>query len=80
MNSLVMVKLIKGGFMKIKNIPLGCIFVSDSQEVQAIDDYLGQVYPSSHCYFVDVKNGDYDQMYLIGGIIPYLEKECFKVR
>jgi hypothetical protein len=66
--------------MKIKSIPLGCVFVSDSQGVQAIDDYLGQSYPALHCYFVDVRNGDYDQIYLCEGSIPYLNKECFKVR
>jgi hypothetical protein len=71
---------IKESFMLIKEVPLGCIFVSDSQEVQAIDDYLGQDYPETHSYFVDVKNGDYEQIYLFEGTIPYLQKECFKVR
>jgi len=66
--------------MFIKEIPLGCLFVSDSQDVQAIDDYLGQMYPTSHSYFVDQLNGDYDKVYLFEGTIPYLNKECFKVR
>lgn len=49
-------------------------FVSDSQDVQAIRDYVG---PSAHDYdafFVAVSDGDYTEVWGIVGIVPYLSK------
>ena len=57
-------------------------FISDSQEVAPIKDYLGWRYGELTDYdsfFVKVTDGDYEEAYGMIGIVPYLDKEVTKI-
>ena len=47
-------------------------FVSDSQDVEAIKQDLGKRAHQFDSFFVVVGNGDYDAVYGMRGIIPWL--------
>ena len=56
------------------------IFVSDSQDVQAIREYLGHKYDDDYdSYFVKVGEGEYEEVYGMYGIIPYLKEQVYKI-
>ncbi|MBS3748163.1 MAG: hypothetical protein KGY67_00500 [Candidatus Thermoplasmatota archaeon] len=55
--------------------------VTDSQDVDAIKDYFGNpdwMDEFGGC-FVNVKEGDYDEVYCFNGNVPYLDKSLFKI-
>lgn len=69
--------------MKIKDInglDNGLTLVTDSQDVEAIDQYLGQGFVNSHGYFVHTKDGDYDRVLYFEGTVPWLYKEITVIR
>lgn len=49
-------------------------FVSDSQEVQAIREHLGENAGNYDAFFVAEENGDYTEMWGMVGIVPYNSK------
>ncbi len=57
-------------------------FISDSQDVEAIKDFISWRYGDLADYdsfFVKVEDGDYIEIYGMTGIIPYLEKEVTEI-
>lgn len=52
-------------------------FISDSQDVEPINEYLQEDYDS---YFVLVGDGEYDEVYGMEGIVPYLSKRIWRVK
>ncbi|TRZ49184.1 MAG: hypothetical protein D4S01_09065 [Dehalococcoidia bacterium] len=55
------------------------ILVSDSQDVQAIKEYLGNQVNQFDSFFVKVQDGEYKQIFAFLGNIPYLYKSVFEV-
>jgi len=49
-------------------------FISDSQDVQAIREYLGEDAGNYDAFFVDVQNGEYVEVWGMVGIVPYNSK------
>ena len=54
--------------------------VTDSQDVRALDEYLGQKFIDPHGYFVHVNDGDYDRVIYFQGTVPWLYKEVITIR
>lgn len=48
--------------------------VSDSQDVQAIREHLGEDAGSYDAFFVDVQDGEYVELWGMVGIVPYNSK------
>lgn len=48
--------------------------VSDSQDVQAIREHLGEDAGSYDAFFVAIKDGDYKEVWGMVGIVPYNSK------
>jgi hypothetical protein len=68
--------------MRISNIPSEAQFVSDSQDVSAIKEYLGNkpTHKRFNSFFIIVGNGEYDSIWGMEGIIPWLYKIATKLR
>ena len=49
-------------------------FVSDSQDVQPIKEYIGESAEGYDAFFVHIADGDYAEVWGICGIIPYNTK------
>lgn len=49
-------------------------FVSDSQDVQAIREYLGESAGNYDAFFVDTQDGEYTEVWGMVGIVPYNSK------
>lgn len=72
-----------------KDLPIGSMrivanlpdlqFLSDSQDVQAVKDYIGESALPYDAFFVGVGDGDYSEVWAIVGIIPYLSKLTTKL-
>lgn len=48
--------------------------VSDSQDVQAIREYLGEDAGNYDAFFVAIKDGEYIEVWGMVGIVPYNSK------
>ena len=55
------------------------LFLSDSQDVQAIRDYFPGFDECYDSFFVKVENGEYTEIYGMEGIIPNLNKRIYKL-
>jgi len=57
------------------------IFVSDSQDVQAIKEYFGNPpeLEDFDSFFVKIEDGEYTEVYGVEGIVPLLEKDACKI-
>ena len=55
--------------------------VTDSQDMEAIGDYLGnpEWFEDFGGCFVKVDEGEYDEIYCFEGIVPGLDKSLYKV-
>ena len=49
-------------------------FVSDSQDVQAIREHLGESAGDYDAFFVSIHDGDYSEVWGMVGIVPYNSK------
>lgn len=58
----------------VRNLGAHLQFVSDSQDVQAIHEHLGPESLDYDAFFVDIKDGEYSEVWGIVGIVPYLSK------
>ena len=58
----------------VANLGQHLTLVSDSQDVQAIREHLGEDAGNYDAFFVDVQNGDYVEVWGMVGIVPYLSK------
>jgi hypothetical protein len=65
-----------GETISITQIPDSLMFVSDSQDVKPINDLYDTEYDS---FFIQVSDGEYNLVIGMYGIIPYLDKTCYKV-
>ena len=55
-------------------------FVSDSQDVQAIREYLGNDAGNYDAFFVAIADGDYTEVWGMVGIVPYNSKLVSRLR
>lgn len=58
----------------VSMIPLEFQFISDSQEVEPIKDYVGGKAEEFDSFFVLIENGDYKEIWGMYGIVPMLYK------
>ena len=56
------------------------LFVSDSQDVQPIKELLGDIAADYDSFFVEIKDGDYWQVWGMEGIVPWLHKSVTRIR
>jgi len=63
----------------VRDIPDEYIFVSDTQDVEAIKEYLGEVSDGYDSFFVLVGDGDYDDIYGMFGIVPWLSRRVYRI-
>lgn len=49
-------------------------FVSDSQDVQSLKDSLGSIAQGFDAFFIEIKDGDYQEVWGIHGIVPFNQK------
>jgi hypothetical protein len=54
--------------------------VSDSQDVQAIREYLGNDAGNYDAFFVAIADGDYTEVWGMVGIVPYNSKLVSRLR
>lgn len=63
-----------GSMSAVAALPSGLQFVSDSQDVQAIREHIGEAATGYDAFFVSVGDGDYNEVWGICGIVPYKSK------
>jgi len=63
-----------GTMTAVAAISQGLQFVSDSQDVQAIRELIGESASGYDAFFVGVADGDYSEVWGICGIVPYNTK------
>ena len=63
-----------GHMTAVAALPKDLQFISDSQDVQVIRDYLGERAGNYDAFFCRVQNGDYAEVWGICGIVPYNSK------
>jgi hypothetical protein len=62
--------------MQVKDIPADFIFVSNSQDVEPLNEEFNTDYDS---FFVQVGDGEYTGVYGMSGIVPYNIRSVDKV-
>ena len=65
--------------MKVKDISEEAIFVSDSQDVQAIKEFIGEDAYGFDSFFVTIADGEYESVWGMCGIIPYFDDEAVQI-
>ena len=56
-------------------------FISDSQDVEFLKDYIGgRKIKEFDSFFVAIDGGDYSEIYGIYGIVPLLSKTAYKLK
>lgn len=63
----------------VRDMPDDFQFSSDSQDVQAIKDHLGELPDDYDSFFVLIGDGDYIAVYGMFGIVPSLSKHVYRV-
>ena len=63
-----------GSMSAVAALPVELQFVSDSQDVQPIKEYLGSIAEGYDAFFVNVVDGDYSEVWGIVGIVPHKSK------
>jgi hypothetical protein len=63
----------------VAKVPEEAQFVSDSQEVNSIKEYLGKKANKFDSFFVIVGDGDYEAVWGMMGIVPLLTKNLTKL-
>ena len=58
----------------VANLSQHLQFVSNSQDVRAIQEYIGKDAGNYDAFFVAVKDGDYAEVWGMVGIVPYSSK------
>lgn len=67
-------ELSKNKMRTVANLGQHLTLVSDSQDVQAIREHLGKDAGNYDAFFVDVRDGDYTEVWGMVGIVPYNSK------
>jgi hypothetical protein len=65
--------------LKISDLNNNLILVTDSQDATNIKEYLGRIGDDYDSFFVKVEDGDFAEVYGFYGIIPELNKICYKL-
>jgi len=60
--------------LMVRNLKPHLQLITDSQDVQAIQEHLGQDAGEYDAFFVDVQDGDYVEVWGMCGIVPYMSK------
>lgn len=60
--------------MTVADLPADVIFISDSQDVAAVKEYIGTKASDYDSFFVRIVDGDYHAAYGLSGIVPWLRK------
>jgi hypothetical protein len=55
-------------------LPKDLQFISDSQDVAPIKDYIGESAQGYDAFFVSIQDGEYREVWGIVGIVPYNTK------
>lgn len=63
-----------GSMTAVAALPTELQFVSDSQDVQAVRESLGEIAAEYDAFFVNVGDGEYTEVWGIVGIVPYNTK------
>jgi hypothetical protein len=63
-----------GSMTAVAALPKDLQFVSDSQDVQAIRESLGNAAGNYDAFFCRVKDGEYKEVWGICGIVPHMTK------
>lgn len=63
-----------GSMTAVAALPKHLEFVSDSQDVTAIKQHIGQSADGYDAFFISVADGDYTEVWGIVGIVPYNTK------
>lgn len=69
-----------GSMTAVGALPPELQFVSDSQDVAPIREYLGADAGEYDAFFVHIQDGDYTEVWGICGIIPYNSKLTTRLR
>lgn len=68
------------GYMTaVMALPEELQFVSDSQDVQAIKEYIGEAATGYDSFFAAITDGDYTEVWGMCGIVPYKSKLTSRV-
>lgn len=60
--------------ISVNELPMELQFLSDSQDVKHIQNYIGETAMEYDSFFVRVQDGDYIEVWGISGIIPFESK------
>lgn len=69
----------------MKTLSIACltnnnlILVTDAQDVKPLKDYLGEIASDYDSFFVEVKDGEYSEVWGFCGTVPYLSKLTTKI-
>ena len=67
-------ELSKNKIRTVANLGQHLQFVSDSQDVQAIREHLGEDAGDYDAFFIDTRDGEYTEVWGMVGIVPYNSK------
>ena len=64
----------------VRELPPTLFFTANSQDVEAIDRYLGpRLQERFYSYFVWAVDGEYIEVWGMYGFVPYLDREVYRV-
>jgi len=69
-----------GNMTAVAALPKELQFISDSQDVVPIKEYIGESASGYDAFFVHVQDGDYTEVWGICGIVPYNSKLTTRLR
>jgi hypothetical protein len=65
--------------MKVKDVPIEAIFVSDTQDVRAVKRHIGKKAYKFNAFFVIAKDGDYDAVWGTWKTFPHVGDETIRI-
>jgi hypothetical protein len=63
-----------GTMSAVGALPMELQFISDSQDVTAVKERIGEPAQGYDAFFVAIQDGDYVEVWGICGIVPYVTK------
>lgn len=70
----------KFGRAIVDNIPLEASFLVDTQDVEPIKQYFGDIAQDYDSFFVISDNGDYTAVWGMYNIVPWLDKPVYRIK
>ena len=65
--------------LTVSELPAALQFVSDSQDVDAVKEHIGQAAQEFDSFFVNVQDGDYSEVWGMCGIVPLNSKMVTRI-